>query len=103
AIEQGEEDGKTAITDSNGVATIKGLYAEKTYVIKEIKSPSEYEINDDEIVITTKVGDNGELTAEKLSGTTKQDITVTKETEDTYRVGLVVEDEVTANLIATKI
>ena len=103
AIEQGKKDGKTGITDSNGIATIKGLYAEKTYVIKEIKSPSEYEVNDDEIVITTKVGDNGEIIAEKISGTTKQDMTVTKESEDTYRVGLVVEDEVKANLTVTKI
>ena len=103
AIEQGQEDGKTGITDSNGIATIKGLYAEKTYVIKEIKSPSEYEVNEDEIIITTKVGDNGEITAEKVSGTTKQDITVTKENEDTYKVGLVVEDEAKANLTVTKI
>ena len=36
--EKDAQEGKTAITNSEGVLTIKGLYADKTYQIQEIKS-----------------------------------------------------------------
>ncbi len=90
---------KTAVTNAQGQLIIKGLYAEKAYLIKEIKTPDDYELNSDVIRFIGHVDKtNGNLSIEKTQGTTKEDITVVKEEGEDYKVTVKVEDEVKASL-----
>ena len=93
---------KTAVTNAQGVLTINNLYAEKVYLIKEIKTPSNYELNSDVIRFIGHVDENGTLTIEKTSGTTKEDIQVIKEEGQDYKVSVKVEDEVKASIKINK-
>ena len=101
-VAEGEEEGKTGITNTQGIATIRDLYVEKTYTIKEVKSPDEYELNTDEIKIKTRLDSTGNLVVEKISGNVKGNIEVEKQSGESYKVKLAVEDEIRANLTLTK-
>ena len=102
--ESGEvEDSSTAVTDAQGKLEITNLYAEKVYEIKEIKSPDDYELNENTVKIIGHIDRNtGVLTAEKLEGTTKDDIQVIKEQNEDYKVSVKVEDEAKLKLQLTK-
>ena len=65
SIQEEGEEAKTRVTNENGKITLNDLYAEKTYTIKEVKSPSEYALNEDEVKFTTKE-ENGQLTFEAI-------------------------------------
>ena len=93
---------KTAVTNSQGKLSITNLYAEKEYEIREIKSPDDYELNTNVIRFIGHVDDEGNLSIEKTEGTTKGEITVTKEEGQNYKVNIQVEDEVKAALKITK-
>ena len=95
-VETGES--KTGITNAEGKITISNLYAEKEYEIQEIKTPDDYELSEDIIRFIGHVDENGQLTVEKTEGTTKGDMTVTKQEGENYRVQVAVEDEVKARL-----
>ena len=95
-VETGES--KTGITNAEGKITISNLYAEKEYEIQEIKSPDDYELNENIIRFIGHVDENGQLTVEKTEGTTKGDMTVTKQEGESYKVQVAVEDEVKARL-----
>ena len=95
---------KTGVTNLEGILRLTNLYAERTYEIKEIKSPDEYELNEDTIRFISHVDKTtGELTVEKISGTTKDEITVTKNEGENYKLIVNVEDEAKANLKITKV
>ena len=90
---------RTAMTNSNGELNITGLYAEQTYLIQEIKSPADYELNNNVIIFIAHVNRNtGVLTVQKVSGTTKESMTVTKAQGEDYKVNVDVEDEAKATL-----
>ena len=95
-VETGEI--KTGVTNAQGIVNLTGLYAEKTYEIQEIKSPTNYALNGDIIRFIGHVDENGTLTIEKTQGTTKEDIQVTKQEGEDYKVTVKVEDEVKASL-----
>lgn len=95
-IETGET--KTGVTNAQGILNISGLYAEKTYEIQEIKSPTNYALNGDIIRFIGHVDENGTLTIEKTQGTTKEDIQVIKQEGEEYKVAVKVEDEVKASI-----
>ena len=104
-----EEDGtetrgeaKTGVTNAQGQLTITNLYAEKTYELREIKTPDDYELNSNVIRFIGHVDDEGILTIEK-TGETKQDPEVIKEDGEDYKVTVEVEDEVKASIKITKI
>ena len=98
----GETEGKTATTDENGVLIFKNLYVEKAYIIEEIKSPLNYELNTDTIKIIGHV-ENNTLNIEKLQGTVKDDvINVEKKQDENYKVVFKVEDEIKAGLKIAK-
>lgn len=100
--EDGEKEGKTATTDENGVLIFKNLYVEKAYIIEEIKSPLNYELNTDTIKIIGHV-ENNTLNIEKLQGTVKDDvINVEKKQDENYKVVFKVEDEIKASLKIAK-
>ena len=96
--EDGQTEGKTATTDQNGVLIFKNLYVEKTYSIEEVKSPSDYELNNDVIKFIGHV-DGNKLNIEKIQGTVKDDvINVQKNDDENYNAVFSVEDEVKAGL-----
>lgn len=95
---------KTEKTDENGILKMLNLYVENTYEIEELKAPSGYEINEEIIKIIGHVDrTSGELTIEKLQGTTKEDIQITKNENENYKITVKLEDEVKANLNITKV
>ncbi len=93
---------KTAVTNAEGTLKITNLYAEKIYEIKEIKTPDDYELNEDAIRFIAHVNEHGVLTIEKLQGNPKGEIQVTKNEGENYQVNIAVEDEVKASLKITK-
>lgn len=95
------QESRTAVTDENGNLLITGLYAEKEYRIKEIKTPQEYALNEDEITINTTVNEQGHLQVNLVKGNVKN-INVTKEEEKDWKVNLEVEDEPKARLKIVK-
>ena len=99
-VETGES--KTGVTNAEGKLTIRNLYAEKEYEIKEIKTPDDYELNSEVIRFIGHVDENGVLTIEKLEGTTRDEITVAKEENENYKVTVNVEDESKATLKIVK-
>ena len=102
--EDGEEtrgESKTGVTNAQGQLTITNLYAERTYEIREIKTPDDYELNSNVIRFIGNVDENGILTIEK-TGETKEEPEVIKEEGEDYKVTLKVEDEVKASIKITK-
>ncbi len=89
---------KTAVTNAQGMLTINNLYVEKTYLIKEIKTPSDYELNSDVIRFIGHVDEDGNLSIDKTQGTTKEDMSVVKNEGEDYKVTVKVEDEVKASI-----
>ena len=96
--EEGKENSRIATTNSEGKLKIEDLYAERTYVIQEIKSPEGYKLNDNKIKIYTKVNDEGKLEVQKLEGETKEDIII----DENNTVKISVEDEPLSNLNIVK-
>lgn len=97
-IKDGDEEGKTAVTDENGVLEITNLYAEETYYVQEMKTPDDYELNDNLVKFIGHVSENGTLSIEKLEGATKENITVTKIEGEDYKATVKVEDEAKTTL-----
>ena len=102
ATDNEEEERKTAVTNAEGILELQNLYAKRTYTIEEIKTPENYELNTDVIKIIGTVQADGSLQISKTQGTTREDIEVTKEENEPYKVTVKVEDEVKAKLRITK-
>ena len=84
------EESQTATTNAEGLFEMANLYAEKVYEIKEIKSPEDYELNEDVIKIIGHVNRNsGELSIEKLEGTTRDEIQVVKNEGEDYKADII--------------
>lgn len=106
-----ETEAKTRVTGKDGKLVLKNLLVDKTYVVKEIQSPSEYELNPTEIKFRT-YEENGELQVELISetlnglentGTLKSINAVQPNAENGYRVQIEVEDEVKPGLKVVKV
>ena len=99
--EDGSDEAKTRVTGTDGKLTLTGLYLDRTYVIKEIKSPDDYELNEEVVKFTTSES-NGNLVATKQSGTVKN-IQAVQATADTgFKVQIEVEDEAKVRLKVKK-
>lgn len=59
--EEGQEESKIELTDSNGKLTAQGLFAERCYIIKEIKTAEDYVLNTEEIKIYTYTDEQDNL------------------------------------------
>ena len=95
--EEGKEETKTRVTAENGSFTLRDLYVDKTYIIKEIKSPIDYELNTEEIKFRTWE-ENEELKTQIISGTAKSAQVLQSQGEEQAKVQIQVEDEVKANV-----
>ena len=98
--EEGEKESKTIVTNENEEAVLKDLYVGKTYVLREIKTPNEYVLNDEVIKFKT-ILENDTLKLEVLEGNPKNIQTI-KNDNDPYLLKVEVEDEVKANLNIVK-
>ena len=97
--EVGSEEAKTETTDEEGNISINDLYAEKTYEISEIKTSSDYELNNETIKFVVHANmSTGELTIEKLEGTTRENVIIQKNQNNEYKAKIVVEDEARVKL-----
>ena len=101
-IEEGSSEGKTGVTDTDGILNISGLYVERTYIIEEIGTPEDYELNTEKIKFIGHM-ENGKLTIEILEGNTRNDVNVEKKDEEQYKALFNVEDEIKAKLKITKL
>ena len=95
--EDGNEDARTRVTDVDGKLILTGLYVDKTYVIKEIKCPKDYELNEEVVKFTTSESD-GKLTVTKNEGTVKNIQAVQPTETEGYKVQIETEDEVKVRL-----
>ena len=103
ATDTDEEEVATAVTNAEGILELQNLYAKRTYAIEEIKVPEDYELNTDVIKIIGTVQADGSLQVTKTQGTTREDIEVTKEENEPYKVTVKVEDEAKVKLKLTKL
>ena len=69
-FEDGQDTVKTKATNINGKLTIEGLYINRTYVVKEIKTPVDYELSDEVVKFTTSEND-GKIAVTKIEGNVK--------------------------------
>ena len=95
--EDGNEEARTRVTGVDGKLTLTGLYVDKTYVVKEVKSPNDYELNEEVVKFTTSESD-GKLNVTKNEGTVKNIQAVQPTATEGYKVQLEVEDEVKVRL-----
>ena len=91
--EAGNEEVRTRVTGVDGKLKLTGLYIDKTYVVKEVKSPDDYELNEEVVKFTTSESD-GKLNVTKNEGTVKNIQAVQPTATEGYKVQLEVEDEV---------
>ena len=70
--EDGKDESRTRVTNNSGVLSFKKLYLDRIYVLKEIKSPRDYELNDEEIKFRATENNNGEIEVTLISGNTKK-------------------------------
>ena len=99
-------------TNVNGTLTIPGLYAEKTYKLKETSISDDYVLNSEEIEFYTYVDGNDNLVVKYNNNGSYQDLTAkyswvksataTKQAEDDYKVQIDLENEVKARLRIVK-
>ncbi len=113
-----QKEAKTRVTLVDGKFTLKDLYLDRTYIVKEIKSPGQYELNKDEIKFKVTETEEG-LQVENLNNievgntTGNQKATVKKlemqkvenadDKSNKDKLVLEVQDEVKANLTITKV
>ncbi len=103
AGEDGEQkQGRTKVTAIDGTLTLKDLYVGRTYCIQEIKTPTDYELNDDIIKFVVQEQENEELKVEILDGTIKDSAEIVEEGENGDTLKIKVEDEVRAKLKIVK-
>ena len=101
AQEVGQEETKTAVTYSSGIATIRNLYVEREYVIKEIRTNDNYVLNEQETRIIGHVVD-GKLQIEVLEGEFKDTPVIEEVENNNTKVKVELENEVKYNFELSK-
>ena len=101
-----KEQTQTAVTNNEGKIVLQNLYAESVYTVQEIKSPAEFELNDNIIKFIAHVEEDGSISIEKEEGTVKEDILTEayelENGENLSKVIIKVEDEVKFRLKLSK-
>lgn len=98
----GNEISKTATTNENGVLTLRGLYVDREYTLKEISTPTNYALSNDEIKFKAKINENDELEFEIINGQFKQNPEIAIDENGNYVVNAKVEDEAKYTLVINK-
>ena len=95
--EEGKEESKTRVTGVDGKLLLTGLYVDRNYVVKEIRSPRNYEINEDEIIFVGNEND-ATLGVNLISGNPKSIVPCQSQNGEDYKIQVQLEDEVCPNL-----
>ena len=103
ADENGDSKVQTVLVGEDGKAELFNLYAEKSYTIEEIKTPGDYELNEDVVKFVAHVKDDGSLEVETVEGSPKEALFAEDLGDDNYKVVAKLEDEVMARLRLTKV
>lgn len=100
-----EIESRIRTTDENGLLKIEDLYVERIYVLKEIKTLEEYELNENEIKFKGTADSNGDIHIEILKGGFKDNkIEITPKSGKTNPiVHVALENEIRYNLEINKI
>ncbi len=102
-MEEGEEQGKIGTTNAKGIITIEDLYVDRTYVLKEIRTPSSYEKNTMEYRFKVKVSeDEQKLELEEISGHVLETNFIQASESDRGILNIKVENTPKYQLILTK-
>jgi|GEM_PF-1029244 len=97
-----ENDGRIAVTGLNGKLKFEGLYIDKTYILKEIAVPNQYELNEEEIAFKVIEESNGNLSLEIISGSFRN-IPVFTNISEKDVLNVEVENKTRVNLIINKV
>ena len=108
--EEGKNTSKIKVTDASGVIMFTELYAERSYIIEEIDTTDDYELNTEKIKFYTYIDESGnfKLVTEKgynsnLSETyrivRKDNIISPSTSNDRYKIQLEIENKVKPKLI----
>jgi hypothetical protein len=109
--EEGAETKNIKVTNEEGKFIIPGLYAERTYTIKEIRTTSDYVLNPEEITFYTYTDDAGVLhikyknkdgSETETKPSSIKDVNVTKEEGEDTKVQISIENQVKAKLKIVK-
>ena len=103
ADENGDSKVQTVLVGEDGKAELFNLYAEKSYTIEEIKTPGDYELNEDAVKFVAHVKEDGSLEVETVEGSPKEALFAEDLGDDNYKVVAKLEDEVMARLRLTKV
>ena len=98
----GDEITKTETTNANGLLKFNGLYIEREYILKEVSSPSNYVLNNNEIKFKTEMNENEEPSIIVLDGKFKQTPEITIDENGNYLAKVKVEDEAKYTLTINK-
>ena len=99
--EEGAESSRIITSDAQGKINIQDLYVGKVYTVKELRAPSDYVLNNQEIKFTTTVDDNGDLQVQKLEGNSNLSVVQATEAEPA-KVSFTVTNEPKYTLKLTK-
>ncbi len=98
-IEDGTDEEKARVTNAEGKILLKNIFVDKTYIVKEIKTVAQYELNQEEIKFRTTINEAGQFEATLISGTLRNgtNLNVTKD-DNGYKLSMAVEDKVLPNI-----
>ena len=97
--EEGTENSKIKTTDENGKISIAGLYVGRIYHIKEIKTPSDYELKEEVVKFRTTADEEDNVHVEILEGNIRASETVK---EESWKVKVALDNTVKAKLKINK-
>ena len=86
---------KSATTNAEGILTLRGLYVDREYTLKEISAPKDYAVSTDEIVFEGVIGSDGNLGFNIKQGKFKDNnaVEITIDEKQNYLVKADIEDE----------
>ena len=108
----GEEGSRIGTTNNSGNVTIETLYVDKTYTLKEIRTPGSYEtlggiirlrvsVADDKLVLNILEGENllKEYNVEQATGDTRGNINLKIENTSKYKLEITKKDKETGGVL----
>ena len=100
--EEGKDFSKSRTTNEDGKLELSGLYLDRTYTLREISSPKEYSLNEEEIKFRAYENEDG-INVTLVDGEPKSIEAIQATIDEDYKVKIEVEDEVKTNLKILKV
>ena len=100
--EENGNESKVSVTNINGIATIRGLYVDRVYILKEIASPSDYELDEEEIKFKVREVSEGNFECQIINGAFKESPAINMSGTES-KIQASVEDKVKYTVALTKL